>query len=196
MPTPVGHSLAGLAVALAGERRLRGNWRRFLTSRTTLICVALATLPDLDLLIPRLHRTATHSLTATLVVAVVAAIMTARAPTRGTGTGGVFGRIAWSAVALYAAAHASHLLLDWLGRDPSPQPGIQLLWPLSDRWFISGWDVFPNEERRHVFTAAAMLRNLHVLAWELGILGPVVVALSRFQIVRSVRLQADRTKSG
>jgi len=111
------------------------------------------------------------------VVAIVAAAMTARAPSGATGTRETSRRIAWSLVVIYAAAHASHLLLDWLNCDPSDRPGIQVLWPFSDRWFSSGWCVFPGEERRHIFTVAAMVRNLTVLAWELGILGPVVVAL-------------------
>ena len=177
MPTPVGHALAGIGVALAGERGRRSrDFRRFLASPTTVLCVALATLPDVDLLFPGFHRTATHSVTATIVVAIVAAAMTARA-TGGTSTGSALGRIGWSAVVMYAAAHASHLLLDWLNCDPSERPGIQALWPFSDRWFSSGWCVFPGEERHHIFTVAAMVRNLTVVAWELGILGPVVVAL-------------------
>lgn len=177
MPTPVGHALAGIGVALARERGRRPrDFRSFLASPTTVLCVALATLPDVDLLLPGFHRTATHSVTATIVVAIVAAAMTARA-TGGTSTSGALRRIAWSAVVMYAAAHASHLLLDWLNCDPSARPGIQALWPFSDRWFSSGWCVFPGEERRHIFTAAAMVRNLTVVAWELGILGPVVVAL-------------------
>jgi membrane-bound metal-dependent hydrolase YbcI (DUF457 family) len=178
MPTPVGHSLAGIAVALAGEcGRLPRDLRRFLARPMTLVCVALATLPDADLLFPGFHRTATHSVTATIVVSIVAAAVTARATTRRSATGGALGRIAWSAVVMCAAAHGSHILLDWLGRDPSKMPGIQALWPLSDRWFISGWDIFPGEERRHLFSVPAMVRNLSVLAWELGILGPVVIAL-------------------
>jgi len=178
MPTPVGHSLAGIAVALAGKRgRPPRDPRRFLASPTTLICVALATFPDVDLLFSGRHRTATHSVTATIVVAIVAAAMTARDTTRRSGTSGALSRIAWSAVVMYAVAHGSHILLDWLGRDPSKLPGIQALWPLSDRRFISGWDVFPDEERRHIFTVAAMVRNLNVFAWELGLLGPVVIAL-------------------
>ena len=143
----------------------------------TLVCVALATLPDADLLFPGLHRTATHSVTATIVVTIVAAAVTARATTRRSGTGGALSSIAWPAVVMCAAAHGSHILLDWLGQDPSKLPGIQALWPLSDRWFISGWGVFPGEERRHIFTLPAMVHNLNVLAWELGILGPVVIAL-------------------
>lgn len=178
MPTPVGHSLAGIAVALAGKRGRRPrDFRGFLASPTTVLCVALATLPDVDLLFPGFHRTATHSVTATIVVAIVAAAMTARATSGTSGTRDALRRIGWSAVVMFAAAHASHLLLDWLNCDPSERPGIQGLWPFSDRWFSSGWCVFPVEERRHIFTVAAMVRNLTVLAWELGILGPVVVAL-------------------
>ena len=178
MPTPLGHSLAGIAVAIAGQRgRPPRHPRRFLASPTTLICVALATFPDVDLLVPGLHRTVTHSVTATIVVTIVAAAMTARATTRRSGTRGALSRIEWSAVVVYAAAYGSHILLDWLGRDPSKLPGIQALWPFSDRRFISGWDIFPDEERRHIFTVPAMVRNLNVIAWELGILGPVVIAL-------------------
>jgi membrane-bound metal-dependent hydrolase YbcI (DUF457 family) len=178
MPTPVGHSLAGIAVALAGERGRRArDFRGFLASPTTVLCVALATLPDLDLFVPEYHRTATHSVTATFAVAVVAAIATARPQSGTAGVKVALRQIAWSAVVMYAAAHGSHLLLDWLNCDPSERPGIQALWPFSDRWFSSGWCVFPGEERRHIFTVAAMVRNLTVLAWEVGILGPVVAAL-------------------
>lgn len=178
MPPPVGHSLAGITVALAGERERRPrDFRGFLASQTTVLCVALATLPDVDLLCPGFHRTATHSVTATIAVAIIASVLTARAPSGASGTNAAFRRIAWSTVVMCAAAHGSHLLLDWLNCDLSEQPGIQALWPFSDRWFSSGWCVFPGEERRHIFTVAAMIRNLTVLAWELGTLGPVVVAL-------------------
>jgi membrane-bound metal-dependent hydrolase YbcI (DUF457 family) len=153
MPTPVGHSLAGIAVALAGERGPRArDVRRFLARPTTVLCVALATLPDADLLFPGFHRTATHSVTATVVVALVAVAMTARGSRGTSGSGEALRRIAWSAVVMYGAAHASHLLLDWLNCDSSPQPGIQALWPFDHRWFSSGWCVFPGEERRHIFT--------------------------------------------
>lgn len=178
MPTPVGHWLAGIAVALAGEHggRLR-DFRGFLARPTTVVCVALATLPDVDLLFPGFHGTATHSVTATIVVAIVAAAMATWATSGTSGTTDAFHRIAWSAVVMYAAAHGSHILLDWLNCDLSERPGIQVWWPFTDRRFTSGWCVFPGEERRHIFTVAAMARNLTVLAWELGILGPIVAAL-------------------
>ena len=126
MPTPVGHSLAGIAVALAGEHggRLR-DFRGFLARPTTVVCVALATLPDVDLLFPGFHGTATHSVTATIVVAIVAAAMATWATSGTSGTTDAFHRIAWSAVVMYAAAHGSHILLDWLNCDLSERPGIQ-----------------------------------------------------------------------
>ena len=76
-----------------------------------------------------------------------------------------------------AAAHASHILLDWLGADLSQPAGIQALWPWSDRWFISGWDVFPWIERRRIFSAASMAVNSYALVWELLLMGAVVGAL-------------------
>jgi hypothetical protein len=76
-----------------------------------------------------------------------------------------------------AAAHASHLLLDWLGADPSWPFGIQVLWPFSHRWFISGWNLFPYTERRHMFSAGSMAINLKAAAWEIAVMGPIVLAL-------------------
>jgi membrane-bound metal-dependent hydrolase YbcI (DUF457 family) len=179
MPSPVGLALAGIAVALAGDRgRAPIDLRRFLTRPLTLGCVALAVVPDVDLLVPRFHRTATHSATATLVVTIVAVAVTGRIRRKGSATAdGPVGRIAWSVVSMCAAAHASHILLDWLGRDPSQPAGVQALWPFSGRWFISGLDLFPQEERRHIFTAASMVLNLNALRWELLLMGPVVAAL-------------------
>jgi hypothetical protein len=112
MPTPVGHSLAGIAVALAGERGGRArDFRRFLASPTTVLCVGLATLPDVDLLFPGFHGTATHSVTATILVATVAAAMTACATSRTSVTTNAVRRIVWCAVVMYAAAYGSHCCL-------------------------------------------------------------------------------------
>jgi hypothetical protein len=50
------------------------------------------------------------------------------------------------------------------------------LWP-ADRWFISGWDVFPGTERHNIFGAAAIVTNVKSAAVELTLLGPIVVLL-------------------
>ena len=168
MPTPIGHFLAGLAVAWSAEpptaaQRLGQTLARPLT----LVCLALAVLPDLDLLYPPLHRSATHSIGATLLVAIIAAGVTGR----------VTGRINWRVVLACTAAYASHLVADWLGTDRLYPPfGIQLFWPLNREWYISGWDVFLPVERRHPFSLIAMRTNVAAVAREIAILGSVVAA--------------------
>jgi membrane-bound metal-dependent hydrolase YbcI (DUF457 family) len=91
-------------------------------------------------------------------------------------TGWVTRRIDWRVVCVCAVAYASHILLDWLAYDPNPPFGIQALWPFSDRWFISGLNVFRATERRQLFTWAAMLVNIEAVAQEIAILGPIAAA--------------------
>ncbi len=87
-------------------------------------------------------------------------------------TGKVTGKIAVACV----AAYASHLLLDWLQADPTPPLGIQVLWPWSSTWFISGWEVFRGTERRHIFERATIQRNILAVVQEMVILGAVAAA--------------------
>src|SRR4051812_22949276 len=151
MPSPIGHALAGAAIGLAGAPR-----RRALAP----ICAAIAAAPDLDLLIPHGHRMATHSLTAVAVLFIVAILV----------TGQVTGKIAWRVAAVCTAAYASHLLLDWLAADPNPPRGVQLLWPFSQRWFISGLELFRGTARRNLFTARSLWINVTAIAQEIAIL--------------------------
>src|SRR5258706_15440046 len=82
MPSPFGHSLAGLAVAwaadlLPGDRAWRAapasaSWYRRAGNGLTTACAVLAMAPDLDLAFTR-HRTYTHSVGAVVIVGLVAA---------------------------------------------------------------------------------------------------------------------------
>jgi membrane-bound metal-dependent hydrolase YbcI (DUF457 family) len=158
--------------------------------------VAIAVLPDADLLYVPIHRTVTHSIGATILVTILAIAVTGKvtrlstfqrtqgrlAPARGPGLSGrgsahPAAHVAWGLVLMCAAAHGSHLLMDWLGADPSVPFGIQALWPFSHRWFMSGLDLFPPTERRHVFSTASIAINLKAAGWEVAIMGPIVVAL-------------------
>src|SRR5687767_6116382 len=105
MPTPIGHSLVGIAIGLVAGRSLtRKTWS------SCLITVALANLPDVDFIPGYLagnpreyHWTATHSLAAALTMgALVGAVVRRR--------GGRFG----PAFAAAGAAYLSHILLDLL----------------------------------------------------------------------------------
>ena len=147
MPSPVAHALAGATVALAADlmpgqppaRPLRSGGH----ARLFAACAVLAALPDADLLLPITHRTVTHSVVAIAAVGLFMIIAAAV-------TGKVTAKISLTCV----AAYASHLLLDWLQTDFTPPHGMQLLWPFSSTWFISGWNVFRGTERRHFLELA------------------------------------------
>jgi membrane-bound metal-dependent hydrolase YbcI (DUF457 family) len=160
MPSPIGHLLAGVGVAWTAEAATR----QAVSPRTVVTCALLGALPDADLLGPGMHRTSTHSLTAVLVVFIVSAAVTGQV-TR------------WRTATLYAAAYASHLLLDSLGVDNFPPRGIQLLWPFSDRWYISDLDIFRQTARHYLWTAPVIRTNLLAIAQEIAILAPILYAL-------------------
>ncbi len=125
MPSPIGHVLAGLAVAYATDRRGAA------TPRFVLACALLAAAPDLDLLVPGTHRRFSHSLFATgLVMLVTWAITRVRA-----------GRADWRVVIACTLATASHLVTDYFSADPATPSGIQLFWPWQ-RWLKSNWALF------------------------------------------------------
>ena len=182
MSSPIGHALAGIALAwgadlVPGIRSWRtapssASWYERAGAGLTLTCAVLAAAPDLDLFFGRFHRTMTHSLISLAVVAGAAGLVAGRARLPRGGRE-VMTRI----VIMCAGAWATHLLLDWLTADRSTPRGIQLLWPFDGRWFISGWDIFPGSERRQLFSAATMRRNVEAIAQDVAILAPIVVAL-------------------
>jgi inner membrane protein len=169
MPSPVGHVIAGATIAWLSmppggntEAPLESN---DLTSMTW-AAAFLAAAPDLDLLFPWTHRTASHSIAAVVVVCLVISFLI-----------GVTGKVtAWSArriVLTCTLAYASHLVLDWMAVDDTPPRGIQVLWPFSQTWYISGWDLFRGTARLDVFTPAAMRQNLLAVVQETLTLGPI-----------------------
>ena len=174
MPTPIGHALGGVAagclVVAAASRFPPGRptwpqaWERCLASngpRRGLAGLAcLATLPDADLLLG-IHSGATHSVGAMLIAAAVA---------------GAWARTARPFVAVAtAAAYGSHVLLDWLGADPSAPRGVMALWPLSGEFHLSDAHLFLRVCREY-WLADCWWHNLRAVARELVILGPITVA--------------------
>ena len=161
MPSPIGHAFGGVAAVWSADLvdpRPREH------GRLLLLYMALAAAPDLDLLVPGGHRMATHSLFAMLLVFMIAAAVTGQV-TR------------WRMATLCAAAYGSHLLLDWLGADNMLPRGIQLLWPISGRWFISNLDIFRETARQHFLTPAIIRQNAIAVAQELAIMAPIVALL-------------------
>src|SRR5262245_61012576 len=118
MPSPIGHLLAGAAVGIAlepGNAPDRTTIRHL--SRFALWSTVIALAPDVDLVIPDAHRIATHGLGTTLLLMILTIAV----------TGWVTGRVDWRWTLMVGAAHASHILLDWLGEDARPPFGIAAL---------------------------------------------------------------------
>jgi membrane-bound metal-dependent hydrolase YbcI (DUF457 family) len=192
MPSPVGHALAGLAVAWAadlvpGTRAWRtapasASWFRRAGNGLTLACVGLGAAPDLDHLFV-VHRTITHSIGAVALIGVVAASLAANAHRP-------VARIA----TMCAAAYSTHLLLDWLGVDMYPPRGLQMLWPVSREWFISGLDVFRQTARQELLTPPIIVKNFLAIVQEVAILGPVVLALWLVRVKALAGLAAEVTR--
>jgi membrane-bound metal-dependent hydrolase YbcI (DUF457 family) len=187
MPSPIGHILAGVATALgadiaAPQPRSDPSRPALYPSSELLMCAALAAAPDLDLLYRPIHRTATHSVAAVVLVFII--------------TAGLTGKVTrWRTATVYALAWASHLLLDWLGTDWSVPRGVELLWPFSDRWFISGVDLFRQTTTRHLWTMPVLLANALTVAQEVAIMLPVVLLLWLVRIKTAPRLAPKLSRS-
>jgi inner membrane protein len=156
MPSPIGHSLAGLVthVGTAPPGELRDP-------RRALLLVALANAADLDFLLKLVdgqnhHQRWTHSLTCAVIAGFVVAAFT-----RGRRLGLAAG-----------LAYATHVLLDWLGNDTHPPIGLQALWPFSPEFYKSPWIVFKDVGRQA--TWETVVNNARAGALEIAILVPVL----------------------
>jgi membrane-bound metal-dependent hydrolase YbcI (DUF457 family) len=185
MPSPIGHALAGAAVVWGADLIAR----RPSSARLAATCAVLATVPDLDLFVPRTHRSATHSVTAVLLVLIIAAAMTGKVIR--LRAGGYGGHARWRVAAICAAAYATQLLLDWLGADYFAPAGIQLFWPFSRRSYISGWELFDQTERLHLFAPATIDQNVRAVARELAILAPIAFGLWLIRVKTLARLPSE-----
>ncbi|MGE0450230.1 MAG: metal-dependent hydrolase [Vicinamibacterales bacterium] len=184
MPSPLGHLLAGLAVGWSLDstpRRARTPARAERPALgwpgltpLALGCAAAAALPDADLLLPIAHRTVTHSLTATFVLLIIVAGVTRW----------VTGRARWRIAAAIAAAHATHILMDWLGADPFPPAGLQMFWPFDSRFVIAPVELFPGVER-NFSKPEVITSNVYAAVIELALMGPVAWMAWRLRDRRS-----------
>lgn len=133
--------------------------------RQALVLALVGILPDIDLLFG-MHSGPTHSLGAALIVAASAWVARRRVP--------------HSAYALppmaVACAYASHIFLDWLGDDTSPPLGVMALWPFTTAFYMSPVAVMPAISRRY-WLPGFFEHNLRALAFELAVLGPVLLAV-------------------
>jgi membrane-bound metal-dependent hydrolase YbcI (DUF457 family) len=170
VPSPAGHLIAGIAIAWAAEAAQPLRLRRQdagspsaggpIVTPLVLICAALALAPDLDILLAS-HRTYTHSIAAVAVAAIVAGSIARALRSPALATALACGLVV-----------ASHIVLDWLGRDYSTPRGLMALWPLSTSYYYSGIDLFADISRRYWKPDEFIVQNAVSIAREVVILAP------------------------
>lgn len=173
MPLPVGHTLAGYGGYVLLNHTPWPQWQKF--RERFWGSILLANLPDIDFLPgivmgqPTLfHRQATHSLTLAILVGLVGYWLAPRLRLRRA-----------TAVLWTAGLYMSHILLDMLVADKTPPGGVQVLWPLSQNYWISPFTPFPGLDS--LDSNASLLRSLvsgqclFVVLCEAALLAPWVL---------------------
>lgn len=163
MPSPAAHALVALSLhALTARDEAEAT---DLARAGVFATAALA--PDLDLLLRFVdgrnhHQAESHSLGIALVAGLLAWGV-ARAwhvvrPAR------------WAAAAF--AGWASHVGLDYLGRDTHPPIGLMAFWPLSHGYYKFPWPIFLDIGRTLDWNT--MRHNAVAVGWELVLLVPLL----------------------
>ena len=170
MPTPIGHSLAGL---------LLSKTKIFVPSRSTYksfaVAMILANLADADF-VPgllsgnpnRFHHGLTHSVGASFIVGFLFAWYF------------YFRQGRFLAPFFFAAsAYSSHILLDFFTVDTSLPHGIPMFWPISSEYFISPIAAFLDVRRSAsmgtFFQSLFVAHNGWTVLREIIILVPMVL---------------------
>jgi len=170
MPSPLGHALAGLTVHVLSAR---DTAERKSLGRAALL-VAAATAPDLDLMFRFVdgrnhHQAETHSVGAAVLCALaVWAIQRLRQRPRPASLG-LWAGVSW----------LTHVSLDYLGLDTHPPIGIMALWPVESGYHKAPWTLFLDIGR--TLEWATVRHDALAVAWEIVLLGPLLVASWRWR---------------
>jgi hypothetical protein len=202
MPSPVGHALGGLIVALVlappppphegpeghkgheGHEGLNNVWLRVLRGLRVPHawwpvvgwCAVAACLPDVDFAWGR-HNMETHSVGFAVMVGVATL---------------VWRRSATVALACTLAV-STHVFFDWLGSDDREPLGVMALWPLTSEFFYADAWVFAAISR-HYWRSDFVLQNVLAVLRELAILSPIVAALWFYRREKSVARNTPRSR--
>lgn len=176
MPTPVGHTIIGVALGcgyLMPRGRLAAGFQILWEQRALFFVILLmANLPDVDYIpgilkgqINAFHHEYTHTLGWIVAVAVASWLLWRRAE-----------RVGWTVFAVLFAALASHLIADFFSDDGNPPYGILALWPFTDRFYISPVSIFWSL-RKATWNDVFQWYNVRAALYEALILAPVVVGI-------------------
>lgn len=172
MPTPVGHTLAGLAIWAISERSK--PLKDLLNARClgwAALCVVASNIPDADFILMtdgglklsgQFHHGVTHSIGFAIGLG---AIVWAWAKIRKS-------EFAARAAALTTYCYAIHIFLDLFNVDAYPANGIGLpaLWPLTNTYF--NLPIFPGASRADILS----VYNVVSVGLEVLIYGSILLA--------------------
>ena len=171
MPSPVGHSLAGL-IAYQIAPKIDGLARR----QVIAWYILAANAPDLDF-IPglmvgdpnRFHRGVSHSSGLALLFAIGVSLILRRRQ-------GVW---RWTQFLVFLGLYLSHLILDYLSEDHSPPYGVPWFWPASRAYYMSPAPLFPDMHRSSspgdFFPSLFSAHNLWSVSVECLVLVPLLL---------------------
>jgi inner membrane protein len=167
MPSPVGHSLAGLiAYQIAPE--IDGMARR----QVIALYLLAANAPDLDF-IPglmvgepnRFHHGVSHSIGLALLFAIAVSLLLRLRQSEWR----------WKPFLVFLGLYLSHLLLDYFAEDHSAPYGVPLFWPASPAYYMSPVPLFSDIHRSNAtadfFPSLFSAHNL----WSVSLEGLVIV---------------------
>ena len=169
MPSPLGHALMGLTIYRAVSGAGSHDWR------TAALSVLAANAPDLDFVpglltgeLGRYHHGPSHSFVFSVLFGILCAVLFTRKVSA-----------FWMGFGLYA----THILLDYLVRDPSPPFGVPLFWPFSYEYYMSPVTLYrpfnyPATFAEPIFSTLVSLHNLVTMLLELSFLLPLLVFVS------------------
>jgi membrane-bound metal-dependent hydrolase YbcI (DUF457 family) len=191
MPSPIAHSLVGIAVNRAiGPKSIPKGWLPVI-ARTGIVVFA-SNGPDLDFLPgilvgepSRFHHGPLHSLLAGIGFGLLAALVASRFRDRRASRTGF----------TMALLYCSHLLLDMMSSDDGLRNGVPLFWPVYSHalslplpLFI---DIRHQSATAHFVATILSHHNAIAVAWELVVLGAIYglvqltgMALAREQSTR------------
>lgn len=172
MPSPVGHSLAGLAISRLwhpSRSPKPPDWP------SAFAIVVAANLPDIDTLFYFLgdrsatfgwlaHRGPLHSLGAAVIIAALVFVVL-----RPNGV-----RFAGRWACLLGTVYASHIFLDYFNADTGRPYGVPMFWPISGAYHISPVTIFLNIEWRDTSTWISW-HHLTAVIIEVAVLLPLVL---------------------
>jgi inner membrane protein len=191
MPLPFGHSLMGLALYEATERK-----ENYWDWRVIMLFVFIANAPDLDFVPGFLvgdpnryhHHYLSHSLGFAMFVGTIVAALLALRGER---------RFCRNTMTLTLVCF-SHMILDFFTADTSQPFGLPMFWPLTSEYFYSPVSIFMSVNKGganlEFLRSLLVWHNVWVVLWEIAVLASVL-ALTRIIKTRPpwLRFQLKRT---